>query len=112
MKTLIIILLLSISLNAQTIQKDKQKHFVAGVEPYGLKTIKTFELMGKEILIAGFGRIGKSLIVNFLCFRIYPIANSIIIIFCFSFSFWFKKEGYDPLFLFRIFNNMTYSHFC
>ena len=33
-----------------------------------MKTIKTFELMGKEILIAGFGRIGKSLIKKCLGF--------------------------------------------
>ena len=33
-----------------------------------MKNIKTFELMGKEILIAGFGRIGKSLIKKCLGF--------------------------------------------
>ena len=33
-----------------------------------MKTIKTFELMGKVILIAGFGRIGKSLIKKCLGF--------------------------------------------
>jgi D-3-phosphoglycerate dehydrogenase len=33
-----------------------------------IKNIKTFELMGKEILIAGFGRIGKSLIKKCLGF--------------------------------------------
>ena len=33
-----------------------------------MKIIKTFELMGKEILIAGFGRIGKSLIKKCLGF--------------------------------------------
>ena len=33
-----------------------------------MKTIKTFELMGKEMLIAGFGRIGKSLIKKCLGF--------------------------------------------
>jgi D-3-phosphoglycerate dehydrogenase len=33
-----------------------------------MKTIKTFELMGKVILIAGFGRIGKSLIKKCLVF--------------------------------------------
>ena len=33
-----------------------------------MKTIKTFELMGKEILIAGFGRIGKNLIKKCLGF--------------------------------------------
>ena len=33
-----------------------------------MKDIKTFELMGKEILIAGFGRIGKSLIKKCLGF--------------------------------------------
>ena len=33
-----------------------------------IKNIKTFELMGKEVLIAGFGRIGKSLIKKCLGF--------------------------------------------
>jgi len=33
-----------------------------------MKSIKTFELMGKEMLIAGFGRIGKSLIKKCLGF--------------------------------------------
>ena len=33
-----------------------------------IKNIRTFELMGKEILIAGFGRIGKSLIKKCLGF--------------------------------------------
>ena len=35
-----------------------------------MKSIKTFELMGKEMLIAGFGRIGKSLIDQIFCFFI------------------------------------------
>jgi D-3-phosphoglycerate dehydrogenase / 2-oxoglutarate reductase len=34
-----------------------------------VKSIKTFELMGKEILIAGFGRIGRSLIKKCLGFN-------------------------------------------
>jgi len=40
----------------------------AGSFKKNIKTIKTFELMGKEMLIAGFGRIGKSLIKKCLGF--------------------------------------------
>ena len=39
-----------------------------GLFKKNMKTIKTFELMGKKILIAGFGRIGKSLIKKCLGF--------------------------------------------
>ena len=49
-----------------------------------MKTIKTFELMGKDILITGFGRIGKSLIKKCLGFdmKVYiydPFLDSKII---------------------------------
>ena len=49
-----------------------------------IKNIKTFELMGKEILIAGFGRIGKSLIKKCIGFdmkiKVYdPFLDSKII---------------------------------
>ena len=40
----------------------------SGLFKKNIKTIKTFELMGKEMLIAGFGRIGKSLIKKCLGF--------------------------------------------
>ena len=49
--------------------KLKYDHEVrSGSFKKNMKIIKTFELMGKEILIAGFGRIGKSLIKKCLGF--------------------------------------------
>ena len=52
-----------------------------------MKSIKTFELMGKDILIAGFGRIGKSLIKKCLGFDM-------------------KVSVYDPFLEEKIINNL------
>ena len=47
---------------------DYDNEVRTGVFKKNMKLIKTFELMGKDILIAGFGRIGKSLIKKCLGF--------------------------------------------